>query len=270
MSPVTSGRDEAPPGAAPAVFRATGVLDAIADSPQGFLSLSDLAREVGIAKSSALTICTALEAGGLVRRDELGYWLGRRLVELGGSYLSRLDQVREFYDACASSPVMARETLRLSALAGIDTLCLARYEGRPAIRLTAGIGDSLPSSATAQGKALLARLDDAEVERLYHGIPSLPTMTSRSHRNLTDLLEDLAHVRHRGYAVDEEEAAENVVGLAVSLPTRGSHAPLLAISVTLLDRDATPDRRAAMVAELAALSRQLGNPMQPDPAPLQA
>lgn len=226
------------------------------------MTLSNLARAIGIPKSSTSTICNALENGGLVRRDELGYSLGRRLVELGGSYLSRLDQVSEFYDLCTESPLFAGETVRLSALAGIDTFCLARYEGHPALRLTAGIGDRFPASASAQGKALLARLDDTEVKRLYYGIPELPRLTRNSRRTVGRLLRDLAQVRLQGWAVDEQEAAEHVVGLAVAIPTRGVRSSMLAVSVTLLDTDATPSRREEMVAELQRFAGALGNPME--------
>lgn len=261
--PARTGTDATPFGSAPAVVRAIAILDALADSPTGVMSLSDLAREVGVPKSSTSAICNALEAGGLIRRDEVGYGLGRRLVELGGSYLSRLDQVALFYDECARSPRLSRETVRLSALAGIDTLGLGRYEGRPALRLTSGIGDRFPASASAQGKALLANLDDEEVVRLFHGISELPRVTRNSRRTVSRLLKDLAVIRQQGWAADEQEAAEHVVGLAVAVPTRGVRAPQLAVSATLLDADATPDRRADMVAELQRLAHALGNPMEP-------
>lgn len=259
--PVRSGTDQAPPGSAPAVVRAVAVLDALAESPTGLMSLSDLARHVGIPKSSTSAICNALEAGLLIRREDVGYRLGRRTVELGGAYLSRLDQVTEFYDFCANSALFAAETVRLSVLAGIDTLCLARYEGRPALRLTAGIGDKFPASASAQGKALLARLDDSEVERLFHGIPELPRATNSSIRAVPSLLADLALTRDRGFAVDEGEAADHVVGLAVAIATRGVRSPLLAVSVTLLDSEATDTRRARAVDELRRAAGFLGNPM---------
>jgi len=259
--PVRSGTDQTPPGSAPAVIRAISVLDAIAESPTGFLSLSEVARAVGIPKSSASAICNALEAGLLIRREDVGYRLGRRTVELGGAYLSRLDQVTEFYDFCASSPLFATETVRLSVLAGIDTIGLARYEGHPALRLTSGIGDRFPASSSAQGKALLAQLDDPEVERLFHGIPVLPQATNRSIRTLPDLLADLGATRLRGYGMDNSEAAEHVVGLAVAIATRGVRSPLLAASVTLLDSRMTDERRDTMVSELRRLASALGNPM---------
>lgn len=261
MSPVRGGTDVTPPGAAPAVSRAVAVLDALAACESGTMTLSDLSRDLGVPKSSTSTICTALELGGLIRRDDLGYSLGRKLVELGGSYLARLDQVGEFHRACLESEVFRTETLRLSTAAGIDTLCLARYEGHPAIRLTTNIGDRLPSSACAQGKALLARLDDSEIERLYHGIDELPRLTGRSRRTVPRLLKDIRLARARGYAVDDEESADSVVGLAVVVPTRGVRAPILAISVTKHKSDWNDEVRDRFVAELGRLSTLLGNPM---------
>ncbi len=262
MSPVRSRSDNVPAGAAPAVLRAAAVLDAIAASQSGVLSLSDIAREVGVAKSSTSSLCAALEASGLLHRDELGYRLGRHLVELGGSYLARMDVVKEFYAECAAASVFAAETLRLSTLAGVDTLVLARYEGHPALRLTAGIGDRFPASASAQGKVLLAKQDDTEVRRLYTGL-KLPRVASSSITDLEQLIDQLGEIRSAGYAVDEQEAAENVVGLAVAVPTRGVRAPLLAVSVTLLDAEANVERRTNMVRELQRVAHALGNPMAP-------
>lgn len=261
MSPVRGGTDVTPPGAAPAVSRGVAVLDALAASESGTMTLSDLSRALGVPKSSTSAICTALELGGMIRRDDLGYSLGRKLVELGGAYLSRLDQIGEFHRACAESDLFRAETLRLSTAAGIDTLCLARYEGHPAIRLTTNIGDRLPASSCAQGKALLARLDDSEIERLYHGIAELPRLTGRSRRTVPRLLKDIRLTRARGYALDEEESADSVIGLAVVVPTRGMRAPILAISVTKHKSDWSAETRDRLVGELQRVATMLGNPM---------
>lgn len=261
LSPVRGGTDVTPPGAAPAVSRGIAVLDALAGSENGSMTLSDLSRALGVPKSSTSAICTALELGGMVRRDDLGYSLGRKLVELGGAYLARLDQVSEFHRACLESTVFRAETLRLSTAAGIDCLCLACYEGHPAIRLTTNIGDRLPASSCAQGKALLARLDDSEIERLYHGIDELPRLTSRSRRSVPRLLKDIRLARARGYAIDEEESADSVMGLAVVVPTRGVRAPILAISVTKHKSDWNDPTRERLVDELKRVATMLGNPM---------
>ncbi len=263
MPPTRSGTDPVPQGAAPAVMRAASVLDALSASETGFMTLSDLAREVGIPKSSTSSICTALEAAGLILREDQGYTLGRRLVELGGAYLARMDVVREFYHLCEESELFRPETLRLSALAGLDTLTLARYDGHIPTRLTSGIGDRFPASATAQGKALLAQLDDSEVERRYHGIATLPRVTTASITSVPELVAQVARARRAGFATDEQEAAEHVIGLAVAVPQRGVRTAMLAVSVTTLDADATDARRSAFVGELRRFARALGNPMAP-------
>ena len=86
-------------------------------------------------------------------------------------------------------------------------------------------------------------------------------MTSRSRRNVPRLLKDIRLARARGYAVDEEESADSVVGVAVVVPTRGVRAPILAISVTKHKSDWNDEVRDVLVAELKRVANMLGNPM---------
>jgi DNA-binding IclR family transcriptional regulator len=261
MSPARTGREATPPGSAPAVVRAVAVLDVLAASEATRLTLSDIARAIGVPKSSTASICTALEVGGLLTRDEQGYSLGRRLVELGGVYLSRMDRVREFYSACAAPPPLAGETVRLWALGGIDAICLGRYEGHPPVRLTTNIGDRVPASTSAAGKAMLAQYDDHEVRDLYHG-RSLPRLTARSHASLDGLLEDLAATRRRAYGLDDEESAQDVVELACVVPSRGMRSAVMAVSVTQHRSTFTAALEPPLVSALRAVADRLGNPMQ--------
>ncbi len=262
MSPARTGRDATPPGSAPAVVRAVAVLDALAASEATYLSLSDISRAIGVPKSSTASICTALEMGGLLIRDDHGYSLGRRLVELGGVYLSRMDRVREFYAACAGSQTLAGETVRLWALGGVDAICLGRYEGHPPVRLTTNIGDRVPASTSAAGKVMLAQFDDHEVRDLYHSRTSLPRLTARSHAPIDALLDDLAVTRRRGYALDDEETAQDVVELAYVVPSRGMRSAVMAVSVTQHRSTYSSTAEARLVHALREVADSLGNPMQ--------
>ena len=76
-----------------------------------------------------------------------------------------------------------------------------------------------------------------------------------------ELEKPIRQTRAQGYAFDDEESADNVVGLAVVVPTRGVRAPILALSVTKLKSTFTDSQRAALLAELRRLAQQLGNPM---------
>ena len=84
---------------APAVSRAARILEVLAESNGEPVGPSELARRLGLPKSSIANICGALADAGLVRRISTGFALGRRLAELGGAYLASVDQVQEFYEA---------------------------------------------------------------------------------------------------------------------------------------------------------------------------
>jgi DNA-binding IclR family transcriptional regulator len=255
----------------PAVTRAAAILDVLAvDSaadPTTPTQLSDLARRLGLPKSSVANICAALLEAGLIRRVGTGFGLGRRLAELGGAYLATVDQVQVFGELMEQLAVASEETAHLAILDGLDVIYLARHEGRQTIRIASEIGRRLPASCTALGKAALASLPAEELALRLRGVEQLPTLTSRSHRQVAALLDDLDEVRQRGYGVDDEATSEGILCLGVAVPRRHDAEALYAVSVTLLKARADADRRAALVADLRRLARLLADPMAA-PAPM--
>lgn len=246
---------------APAVTRAAAVLEVLAESATGRLTLSDLARELGIPKSSTSNLLQALEDAQLITRLGSDYALGVKLVELGAAYLSRRDEVREFYRFCESAPVLSGETVRIAMLEGDNVIYLARHEGHPAVRLTSNIGDKMPVTLCAVGKALVAKLHDHDLEQIFPDDAPLPVMTSKSLRTGREIKDQIAQIRTQGYAFEDEESTLGVVSLAVAVPTRGAHGPSLGVSVTALKATFSDSQRDAMVRELMDLSKMLGNPM---------
>jgi IclR family transcriptional regulator, blcABC operon repressor len=248
----------------PAVTRAAAILDLLAaDATSSSIGtqLSDLARRLGLPKSSVANICGALVEAGLVRRSGTGFALGRRLAELGGAYLSTVDQVQEFYELADQLPVASEETTQLALLDGLEVTYVARHDGRQPIRLASEIGRRLPASCTALGKAALASLSPDDLAERLRGVEVLPVMTAHSHRRVSELLDDLDEVRRRGYAIDDEETAEGIICLGVAIPRRLPGDGPYGVSVTLLKVRADDARREAVVADLRRLSRLLSNPL---------
>src|SRR5439155_1662120 len=99
---------------APAVTRAAAILDVLAEDGAVALGPTELARRLGLPKSSIANICGALADVGLVRRVGTGFALGRRLAELGGAYLVAVDMVQEFYEAARGLPVASEEPVQLA------------------------------------------------------------------------------------------------------------------------------------------------------------
>jgi DNA-binding IclR family transcriptional regulator len=253
------------PGASsvPAVTRASAILSALAAAQGVPVSVSELARRLGLPKSSTANICLSLEAERMVARHDDGYVLGRRLAELGGAYLSTFDQVKEFYRACRVQPNISRYTARAAVLEGLDVLYLARYEGTPAIRLTANIGNRFPAHCTATGKVLLAQTDLTLLQERLRNVDRLVALTDRSITDPTVLMAELRRVRDAGYAMDNEEVTPGVTCLAITVGDAIAAAEPFAISVTLLSTALTDSLKTVLLSELHAVAVELQNPMLP-------
>ncbi|HEV8546286.1 MAG TPA: IclR family transcriptional regulator [Candidatus Limnocylindrales bacterium] len=247
---------------APAVTRAGAILDLLAENPTEAAGPSELARRLGLPKSSIANICNALADIGLVRRIGTGFALGRKLAELGGAYLASVDQVQEFYEAAQLLPTGSQETIQLAILDGLEMTYLARHDGRQPVRLTSQIGRRLPATVTATGKAALASLAESDLDARLAGVLELPTLTANSIGTVDGLLADLAAVRERGYAIDDEETVEGVVCFGVMIPGRRPGEGPYAASITLLKARATEERVPLLIEDLHRLADRLSDPLR--------
>jgi DNA-binding IclR family transcriptional regulator len=251
---------------APAVTRAGAILDLLAENPSEAAGPSELARRLGLPKSSIANICNALAEIGLVRRVGTGFALGRKLAELGGAYLASVDQVQEFYEAARTLPTGSEETIQLAILDGLEMTYLARHDGRQPVRLTSQIGRRLPATVTATGKAALASLAESDLDARLAGVAVLPTFTPNSIGTVDGLRIDLAAVRARGYAIDDEETVEGVVCFGVMIPGRRPGEGPYAASITLLKARATDERVPLLIDDLHRLADHLSDPLRARPA----
>ena len=248
-------------GPVPAVTRAAAILGAVAEAGGRAITVSDLARRLGLPKSSTANLCLSLETERMLVRVDAGYQLGRRLVELGGAYLSTVDQVQEFYAACRRQPNISQQTARVAVLDGLDVLYLARYDGTQPIRLTANIGDRFPAHCTATGKALMALMDPRALDERLRGHRRLVGLTERSITDPGALRTELDAVRERGYAVDDEETTPGVTCFAIAVPGFRTDSEPFAISVTSMTSVLDDVLTAKLLAELKDVGASLGNPL---------
>jgi IclR family transcriptional regulator, blcABC operon repressor len=249
---------------APAVTRAGAILELLAENPGQAAGPSELARRLGLPKSSIANICNALADLGLVRRIGTGFALGRKLAELGGAYLASVDLVQEFYEEASLLPTASEETVQLAVLDGLEMTYLARHDGRQPVRLTSQIGRRLPATVTATGKAALASLTEDDLDARLARVADLPMLTARSLATVDALHRDLGVVRQRGYAMDDEETVEGVICFGVMIPGRRPWEGPYAASITLLKARATDERTPLLIDDLHRLAERLSNPLRPD------
>jgi DNA-binding IclR family transcriptional regulator len=246
----------------PAITRAVAILDLLA-STESTMGISAIARELNLPKSSVANLCSTLVDTELLRTQDGGLRLGRRLAQLGAAYLSGVDQVRLFQEACACLDVGRDETVQLAVLSdGLEVIYLAKRDGRFPVRLASTPGRALPATCTATGKAMLADLPAEELAARVAAAGALPRLTAHSVGTEEELLHELEVIRRRGYSIDQEEVIEGVVCVAVAIPRGGVGDQHLAASVTLLKPRATAALLRTLAGELtvltAAVSEGLG------------
>ncbi len=238
--------------------RTLDVLEELARST-GPLALGELSRRLGIPKSSLHGLLRTLERRGWVEVDEGGlrFRLGVRAMQVAGSYLDHdrvLAAARQVLDSIADE---TGETVQLARLDGGDVVYLAQRQARHPVRLISSIGQRLPAHATALGKALLSRMDEGELAgRLSFPLPSLTEWTITE---LDQLIADLRVARMRGYAIDEQEAAQGLYCFAAPVPDLQGDLPTHSISVSVPSFRLQPGVRDRIIALLLEGTAEVGH-----------
>lgn len=197
------------------VHKTTAVLSAFSYE-EPVLGVSELARRLGIGKSTVQRILATLAADGFVERTpDDRYRLSIKLYELG-QQVAASNELRE-----RAHPVLERlrnesgETAHLAVLAGTDVVYLDRLESPHMLHLMTRIGRRRAAHATSSGKCLLAYGPPAALAAVLAG--GLPRLGPRTITSPTLLRRTLTDVRRRGYAVSVEESAPGVVSVAAPI-----------------------------------------------------
>lgn len=221
------------------------------------LTLSELSRELGLAKSTLHRVCSVLVDRAWAVRDEAGrYELGIRALS-AGSRTARLPIAVAFRSVAAGLLTKHDETVCLAALDGEDSVFVAVEETSQPVRLVTHVGSRTPAFASASGRVILSSRPPEHVVGEYGGRP-LVTPTGRRLGGLAELQEILARVRADGYAENDQETA---IGLyAVSVPVRNATGTTLAaLTLCIPTSRAAPERRALALSDLRAAGEQLSD-----------
>lgn len=241
--------------------RAFDILDILAGNPSG-LGLSEVAAATGLPRSTVFRLLGVLRRREFVRKDgeEPRYRLGPGLVELGSRYLNSLELKTESAPAMRELAAAFGTIVFLACRQGDNMVYIDRYDQYASLRTYAIIGQRKPLYSTALGKSLLLDLDEEELRELFSGL-SFEVTGPNTHRNLEELLPDLAACRTRDWTVDDQEnEAETMCVASPIRDYRGKIVSAISTSWSIAIRpDLDPAKVAARVRRAAAeISANLG------------
>jgi DNA-binding IclR family transcriptional regulator len=190
---------------ATAVERALNILEAAAQRRDG-LTNAEISRKLGIPKSSASYILRTLEKRSYLRRaPETGrYRLGLKILSLGGDAQASLDISDIALPFMRILGERIRMTVHLAVLDQGEAVYIEKVEAPGFFKVNTWVGRRMFLHSTSVGKCLLAWLPRHEVETLVKP-QGLKKRTPKTITSVSKLLADLEHVKHSGYAVDDEE-----------------------------------------------------------------
>jgi IclR family transcriptional regulator, pca regulon regulatory protein len=210
--------------------RGLAVLSAFT-STRPLIGVSDLAREVGLSRSSAHRYIATLAALGYLEQDRATrkYRLGPRVLDLGFSAINSME-LRQIalLDLQALSD-RTGHTVNMAVLDGIDIVyverCRSSSLGQRDIDLNLHVGSRLPAYCTSMGKVLLAGLPAAELDTRLAQM-ELSRRGPNTIVAVRALVAELDRVREDGLAVNNEELAYGLRSIAV--PVRGQEGGVVA------------------------------------------
>jgi DNA-binding IclR family transcriptional regulator len=195
------------------IARAASVLRALENHPEG-LSLGQLAKNVGLARSTVQRIVGALVAEDLlVSAGATGVRIGPGLARIAQSVQSNLAEVIRPQLRALGDEV--GETVDLAILTGGSVTFIDQIQGSRRLIATSSVGESFPLHCTANGKAVLACFSDADARALIDR--SLAEHPEACAPDIKRLMREIATTRrtHVAYDIEEHGAGISAAGIAM-------------------------------------------------------
>ncbi|KAA3660126.1 MAG: IclR family transcriptional regulator [Chloroflexi bacterium] len=199
-----------------AVIRAMRLLKVFTDE-QPEWGLSAIAKTVGLNKTTAYRLLTALESEGLLMRSPHAdaFRLGPEIVVLGGRALRANDLRSVAKPALEHLAAQTGETATLEIKVDNRMLIIDEVIGDYLMNSTQSLGTRWPLHATSTGLAILAHYSDNELAEFL--AEPLAQITPKTCISSDVLCQELENTRLRGYSVANEtlEIGLVVVGAVV-------------------------------------------------------
>ncbi|MVZ90521.1 helix-turn-helix domain-containing protein [Microbacter sp. ANSKLAB05] len=225
------------------------------------MTLSEIARETGLSKSTTLRLLAALERNDAVARIGQRYRLGPLVQELDPIPVSpAYERIRRVLTPFLAHLFEAtRATVHLATLHRDEVVYLNKLHGPRPIPSPSRIGGGLPAYCTGVGKAMLAFDEDA-ADRVSRG--PMIEWTDTTLTSADELAVELAEIRRRRRAWDRAELTPGLFCVAAPVfdddeASTGRPRAVAALSASAADESALARLEPLVTRVAAAAGRAL-------------
>jgi IclR family pca regulon transcriptional regulator len=230
-----------------------------ADTPS--LTLSEVARDVGITPATARRILLTLAELGYVRNDGRRFALTPRVLALGWAYLSSLDLGDIAGPFMEELSAKTRESCSIATLDLPDIVYIARVPTSRIMTVALGVGARLPAYVTSMGRVLIAGLPADELDSyLAQLVPE--QLTDRTVTSVDELRDVISRAAADGYALVDQELELGLRSIAVPImDARGR--PVAALNVSAhASRSTRTTLRNDVLAPLRECADEIGTALR--------
>ncbi|MDR5815015.1 MULTISPECIES: IclR family transcriptional regulator [unclassified Caballeronia] len=259
-SPAAKARGEAADPSASSLYvqsveKAMKVLTAF-DGSKRQLSLSEIAALTGFDMSATQRFAYTLAALGYLFKDpdSRKYELSPRLLDFTYHYLTSNDLVSRATPYLQQLGSETEEATNLTVLDDTDIVFVLRIVSRNVFNAHVIVGSRLPAYCTAPGLAILATLDDGELDDILARTNLVPYTGSTVYQP-RKIKERIAQIRKQGYAHTEDEYFVSDISTAAAITNahgRGIGAVNIAVARSRWHADRDEKRFADLVISTAS------------------
>lgn len=209
--------DEKPAEFVEALAKGIAILEGF-DASNPEMTLSEIARKIGLSPAAARRSLITLKALGYVGQNDKRFHLRPKIMTLGSAfyYSTRIDEVLQPFlrDLVAKFG----DASSVGTLDGPDVIYIAHSSVQRARRAAAVVGARYPAHATSLGRVLLAGLPDAELDAYFAETVFQP-LTSKTLTDPVALRREIESVRDNHYATTVDQLDYGITALAVPIRT---------------------------------------------------
>lgn len=189
------------------------------------LTVSDVAKIVGLPRASARRQLLTLHALGFMKTDGKYFSLSPKILELGFSYLRSQSWIS------IATPILLKlrdeldESVSVTVLEETEVVYVARFPVDRVMTLSMDIGSRKPAFCTAMGRVLLGDLPETKIREILRK-SNIKSYTENTLTELNEISEEIVKSKENGFCLIDRELEQSLV--AISVPLRNSYGETLA------------------------------------------